>query len=98
VSDGGASEASDGGPSDATYINPQCPLYFSAGCCGFPSPDGSCPCAPFACEPVPSECANNLTCECIACARSTCPDCTLVDQVGHCMYARGTFTVECANP
>jgi len=112
LSQGSASEADAG--SDAasdvvydvkseppTYINPSCPVSFSAGCAG--SGDGGCP--PYHCIALPPECENNLTCACVSCADSTCgnhnclpPDANPLDDLYVCSFDGGTFTVECINP
>jgi hypothetical protein len=79
------------------YINPACPVFFSAGCCGQKGPDGSCPCEPFSCVPIPAECADAHTCECIECvAGSTC-SCGGGSGTANCEYDAGTFKVECNN-
>lgn len=83
--------------SAAPDINPSCPVSFTIGGCGCTAPccglalDAGDPTPPYMCQPVPSGCDDNLTCDCIGSAL-----CQTQDGFD-CSYDAGTFTVGCIN-
>jgi hypothetical protein len=102
------SSSSSGQGAGAVYVSPTCPLSFSVGQPGIDVDAGP---LTYACQPLPSECASNPTCECAACAASTCGPCVPGSDAdagqfsngggggATCSYdpKTGTFTVTCIN-
>lgn len=103
---------SKGGSQPTEHVSATCPMSFSQGVPGLnPCFDAGPSCEPmappFMCQPLPSQCATNPTCDCIAC-NSECGACSPLGNGQYsdgggggatCSYdpASGTFTVECIN-
>jgi hypothetical protein len=110
-----ACSSSGKGGAAATYVSPTCPVDFNPGAPGSCNPfidagPGSCANPPpsSSCQPLPKECVNNPTCDCIACSDSTCGSCIKQGDGQYsdgggggatCSYdsASGTFTLTCIN-
>ncbi len=102
------SSSSSGNGAGAVYVSSTCPLSFSQGAPGLNVDAGP---VTYTCQSLPSECATNPTCECVACSMSTCGPCVpgsavdagqFSDGTGDgatCSYdpKTGTFTVTCIN-
>jgi hypothetical protein len=102
--DAGAPSAEDAA-ADSLYINPGCPVLLSPGCPGNMADAAGCQ-TTFSCYQLPSECASNLTCDCVACSTETCAACNVVGSGQYtnntgggatCRYAEQRFIVQCIN-
>ena len=93
-----ACSPSSAGPADAgPYVNPDCGVFFSAGCPGAPVPFGfDAGCSPYACMALPATCAQDVSCDCVQCLLCACSGGGGVE----CTFDRdaGTFRVSCVNP
>jgi hypothetical protein len=103
--DAGKQNAKDAGE-ESVYVNPGCPVSISPGCPGNVADAAGCP-TTFICQPLPTECTDNLTCDCVACSSKTCATCNVVGNGRYtnntggaaiCSYANDRFIVECINP